>query len=644
MRSFFESRIPKILILFLMVLLMHLFYSGCSKNKISSGDDDADNKIAVDGNGFASITTDASGRARILSKFFDDIDFEISNSNEESLEGILISYAEDEKKCFIDISDPHNIYAKFNFWGHPVDFYTSGSSNKFKLNLVNRVASTLYASYPAHQSFKEIGEFSLTGAVDDELRGAATVKTMSQIMDYIKSNITTHSGMLTTRLNLVTLGEATTSSVETEGAVEATNAINGHNSGSLRDFGLAWYNHNKSTEWPEANANSKFIVREFNGTKNVDGEGHNKFKGLDLEPYNGNNLLVYSNPSNASIYIDGANMNVNTPADFSNIEVGNHVVRVYKTGYNEYKENVSIALNGVATVFATLGEPKPPMPVFNITNPDRNEHFDDNVVTVTGTINLRDAHQNISDFTGTSAVLTLNGVDQEIPVTNGTFNQEVLINSGQNTLRMRANSLNGDTGVSEEITFYGDFQITDIQVILRWNNGTSEDGPYTMMKDVDLHVYDADDHHTYWLCSDQYSGYDHDEAVANMIPGSELDIDNTWGYGPETFTVENSPQATYTVWAHFYSGYDVNNPTYANVEIIFNGYSRTVYGPYRFSNSYRLMDEYGYYLDNTTIDDPDCWWEVATFNFSGSLLKVNATRPGNLKDLDTLKSKTHYRN
>jgi len=164
------------------------------------------------------------------------------------------------------------------------------------------------------------------------------------------------------------------------------------------------------------------------------------------------------------------------------------------------------------------------------------------------------------------------------------------------------------------------------------------------MKDVDLHVYDADDHHTYWLCSDQYSGSAHDEAVANMIPGSELDIDNTWGYGPETFTVQNSPQATYTVWAHFYSGYDVNNPTYANVEIIFNGYSRTVYGPYRFSNSYQLMDEYGYYLDNTTIDDPDCWWEVATFNFSGSLLKVNTTRPGNLKDLDTLKSKTHYRN
>jgi hypothetical protein len=69
------------------------------------------------------------------------------------------------------------------------------------------------------------------------------------------------------------------------------------------------------------------------------------------------------------------------------------------------------------------------------------------------------------------------------------------------------------------------------------------------------------------------------------------------------------------VWAHFYSGYQSSNPTYANIEITLKGNVTKTYGPYRFNNSF---DKSPY----TMYNDPDCWWNVVSFTVSGGLANI----------------------
>ncbi len=354
-----------------------------------------------------------------------------------------------------------------------------------------------------------------------------------------------------------------------------------------------------------------------------------------------NSIKIISNPPGASVYLDGTNMNVITPTTLNNVNSGQHHIRLYKTGYNEYDEVFQLEEGSSYTINANLGNPLPPLPVFEINQPQNNEHFSSNVITVSGNIQLKDNQGNITSFNGSHAILTLNGVDQEIPVDNGSFNQDILIRAGKNAIQLRANSINGDTGISDELIVYGNISDPDIKIILRWNNGTSKNGEYTKMKDVDLHVYDTEGHHTYWLCSDQYSG-NNEDAIANMIPGSKLDIDNTWGYGPEIFTLQNSTNTTYTVKAHFYSGYDASDPTIANIEITLKGKNGKTYGPYQFKNSYELRDSDGNYLDNTNFDDPDCWWNILSFTMKNGLPKIIKNKNIIIKSDKALKPKNYY--
>jgi hypothetical protein len=189
-----------------------------------------------------------------------------------------------------------------------------------------------------------------------------------------------------------------------------------------------------------------------------------------------NSIEIISYPSGASVYLDGTNMNTITPATLTNVNVGYHNVRLFKFGYNEYLRDIYLVSGESFSINANLGNPVPPLPVFSISQPLNNSHLSSNVLTVSGYILLRSASGSTSNFTGNHAILTLNGVDQEIPVSNGSFSQKVLISAGENRLRLRANSTNGDTGISNEITFYGDFTVSDIQIVLRWNNGTDQYG------------------------------------------------------------------------------------------------------------------------------------------------------------------------
>ena len=303
-----------------------------------------------------------------------------------------------------------------------------------------------------------------------------------------------------------------------------------------------------------------------------------------------NSIKINSNPSGASIYLDGTNMNLTAPATLTDVEAGNHHVRLYKTEYNEYNEYFQLEEGASYVINADLGEPLPPLPVFTIDNPQNGEHFEDNVITISGLVQLEDDDGNLSSFNGDRAILILNGVEKEISISSGgQFNETISIVSGENSIKLRANSEEGNTGVSDEIIVYGDFEVADIEITLSWNTPTS---------DLDLHVWDPNGEHCYY-------------SNKNISTGS-IDVDDVDGFGPEVFTSENAIDGTYVIKINCYS-LDSDEYSDATVQVQENGSSIETYGPHNFT----VADQNG--------TNSDAWWEVITFTFSnGDLIATSA--------------------
>lgn len=323
----------------------------------------------------------------------------------------------------------------------------------------------------------------------------------------------------------------------------------------------------------------------------------------------GRNLIVVnSSPSGATIYLDGTNLEMTTPSTLTGVEAGYHHIRLYKERYNEYNEHFTLEQGGSHAINADLGSPVPPLPTFEIEQPDNNEQFDNNVIRVSGSVHLEDNNGNVTSFDGENAILNLNGVDSEIAISYGRFSENISIISGANTIRMRATSADGNTGVSDEVTVYGSFQENDIEVTLSWNTPTS---------DLDLHIWNPDGEHCYY---------------GNMeITDGSLDIDDTEGFGPETFTAD-ALEGTYVVKVNCYS-LDSDDYSDATLQVRLFGELIDTYGPHRFTEA----DRNG--------SDPDAWWEVTTFSTEPGVMgaKVRPLSPQMLakirKDMRNLPAK-----
>ena len=288
-------------------------------------------------------------------------------------------------------------------------------------------------------------------------------------------------------------------------------------------------------------------------------------------------LQMSSVPSGASIYIDGTYTGLITPNTIEGLATGNHFLRLYKAGYNEYNESCYLVEGTPYIVNADLGTPLPPLPVFDISYPSDQQQFDDNVIYLQADVGL----DNGNPFTGNTAILTLNGFDYEIVVFSGSIYVDISITAGENTIQLRANSENGDTGVSDVITVYGNFEAAEIEVVLWWNTPTS---------DLDLHA---------WNPSGEYCWY------GNMvISDGSLDIDDTEGYGPETFAVPVANVGFYEIQINCY---DLDDDDFADatVQVFFDGELEATYGPHHF-----IVADY-----NGT--DPLAWWEVCTIEVTG---------------------------
>jgi uncharacterized protein YfaP (DUF2135 family) len=178
---------------------------------------------------------------------------------------------------------------------------------------------------------------------------------------------------------------------------------------------------------------------------------------------------------------------------------------------------------------------------------------------ITLTAPLADAQINAheTDLTGSlsgslnsSAQLLANvkGVWQTVPVTSGSFDADIPVSYGDNTIILLAG-----VSISNQSNWYknsaclfrtieGTLAATDLLTTLTWNQNDT---------DVDLYVTDPDGDTAYYVT---------DGTTSGLV----LDFDNTSGYGPEhiTLTADTSGQVldgTYTVRVHYYSNHREEN-------------------------------------------------------------------------------------
>ncbi|MEA2104548.1 MAG: PEGA domain-containing protein [Candidatus Cloacimonadota bacterium] len=286
------------------------------------------------------------------------------------------------------------------------------------------------------------------------------------------------------------------------------------------------------------------ILKKSNGVWKIYGNQNSGWEHYEIE--------VNSQPSGARIYIDGEYTEEVTPHTITNIPEGQYDVGVYLRDYNEIAETIYIDENEYLNFNLSL--PSYPTPEFYLTSPENGEVFYENYFTLSGYIQL---------FEGNMAILTYNDVEYNIPVDNmSDFNIEVPISQYENTFFIRATNIQGNTGTTEDYTVYhGDNPpVEELTINLTWNTDST---------DVDLHIWDPDGNWCYWQFPDG-------------IPNGFLEDDMS-GYGPETFNQSPVTEGAWVVKAVFYEGYNPENPTSAEIEIIVDEEVVYNFGPYEFS-------------------------------------------------------------
>jgi hypothetical protein len=310
-------------------------------------------------------------------------------------------------------------------------------------------------------------------------------------------------------------------------------------------------------------------------------------------------LILLSDPAGAGVMVDGGSTALTTPDTLTHIATGYHEIRLYLHGYNEHIQTVDYT-GGFVTVSAALALPGYPRPVITFASPEDSARFDDNVISITGTVQMEDEGGSRTSFLGDTAVMTLNGADQLLNVSSGWFDTDVSIFTGENAICFRATGTNGNTGVSEPLIVFGDFVPDDIVITLSWNTPTS---------DIDLHVWNPLNEHCYFANKQITEGF--------------LDIDDVEGYGPETFTATNALNGTYVVKINSYS-LDADAYSDASVNIWLNGGAPGHYGPHHFT----VADGMG--------SNPEAWWEVTVFTMADGKkgVRVQSLTPERLAQIE----------
>ncbi len=159
---------------------------------------------------------------------------------------------------------------------------------------------------------------------------------------------------------------------------------------------------------------------------------------------------------------------------------------------------------------------------------------DQRVITVAGTVGDADAND---------GSLRVNGSPQAITVGGGSFASQVVLTSGDNTLRVAIDGQDGRRGCAER-SIRSTTPKTTISATLTWNLPGA---------DVDLYVAQPDGE-TAWY------------SARTTSIGGRLDVDNTSGHGPENYFLSSEEgdtilPGTYGVRVHYYSDHEADEET-----------------------------------------------------------------------------------
>jgi uncharacterized protein YfaP (DUF2135 family) len=192
----------------------------------------------------------------------------------------------------------------------------------------------------------------------------------------------------------------------------------------------------------------------------------------------------------------------------------------------------------------TLGGTPATRPIIVIDAPFQDEHISGREVTVRGQITPRSAfsHATIS-VNGNSSALAVDG--------DGYYSQAVGLRAGDNTIAISAIGYSEST---REVSVVGDFSADVLYTSLAWN---------TDLNDIDLHLQPIEG----------ADGATDDCYFGNMNPswGASLDVDDTWGFGPEHITARSLPAGTYLLYVHYWNTHGQTDPATVNVGVSVNG-------------------------------------------------------------------------
>jgi len=159
------------------------------------------------------------------------------------------------------------------------------------------------------------------------------------------------------------------------------------------------------------------------------------------------------------------------------------------------------------------------------------------------------------------------------------YSGDTVLTSGTNTIQAVVEDADGNQVYSSPtFTVNADIPPRDITVTLTWDT----DG-----NDVDLHVYDPQGNEAWY-------------SDLEGIPGGSLDLDDTDGYGPETFTMEQATAGTYTVKVRYFSTHGVAGNVPVTVRVSLNEGTPSVY-------------THTFTPEQANSDDPSNDWTVTTF-------------------------------
>ncbi len=313
-------------------------------------------------------------------------------------------------------------------------------------------------------------------------------------------------------------------------------------------------------------------------------------------------VRVTTSPANATLYIDGFNTSLRTQAELSNVDSGEHTLKVYLPGFNEVFQTVYVPPEGIE-VHIELGAPTAPVPVVTF-DPSIQDGMEvsDNIFNFFGTVSYDGV-----PLTGGIAVVSLSGEDSFANVnSDGSFLDFVSLLPGDNQLEVRVTGPNGSTGVSQLVNIFNSegaappssqtkiylpLVIKDAINVTAALNGPQQKSPkqsksklafanddnnyphlvkavsaagvtvvLTWNKDdtdVDMHVFDPDDNHAWF-------------GALGGIPGAAIDHDDVDGFGPETFTMLEPRLGLYKVRVNYYSDHG-NGPTVATLRVFIGG-------------------------------------------------------------------------